>query len=72
MRIAMPRYQYLCEKCQLDCIIDKKVAEIDKEELCIICGSRMARIPSLTAFHLKGGGWAKDGYNNAPSRNKGG
>ena len=68
----MPIYTYKCDDCDACVEIDKKLSALERDERCEECGSLMARIPSLTAFHLKGGGWARDGYSNAPSGNKGG
>ena len=28
------------------------------------CGKQANKVPSLSNFHLKGGGWAKDNYGN--------
>jgi putative FmdB family regulatory protein len=58
----MPIYEYTCPECE------NNFEEIQKFndphiELCPGCGSLEAkRKVSISAFHLKGGGWYKDGY----------
>lgn len=61
----MPRYEFECKKC-------KDVIELVKsinDESCPLCckegcdGIEMERILSVsTTFHLKGLGWAAEGY----------
>lgn len=62
----MPIYEYYCEKC--DCIAEKMQKVDDPPPKCPTekgkrtkeCG--LKRIISKNSFHLKGGGWYKDGY----------
>jgi len=68
----MPIYVYKCKFCDYETEVTKQVSEIDNKEFCLQCGALMARIPSLTTFHLKGGGWAKDGYCPSSGGKKGG
>ena len=58
----MPIYEYLCASCGY------QFEEVQKFndpllERCSDCGKKSARRQvSMSAFHLKGGGWYKDGY----------
>ena len=64
----MPIYEYVCPKCKHEIEIlqssyddpnpkcEKCLEKQKKEEI------EMQRKLSKTSFHLKGGGWAKDGY----------
>lgn len=67
----MPTYIYECGGCSIDYNIEKPLAELDREELCKVCGKPMKRIPAPTSFHLKGGGWYKDGYSNSGCDSRG-
>ena len=59
----MPTYTYKCESChhQFD-----RVQKITEEPLdqCPVetCKGEVKRLIALSHFHLKGGGWYKDGY----------
>ena len=58
----MPIYEYLCESCGYQFEEVQKFNEQPLEE-CPECGKNSARRQvSISAFHLKGGGWYKDGY----------
>ncbi len=59
----MPIYAYACEKCKKETELIQKF-EDPAPEKCEECGieGQMKRILGLSNFHLKGGGWAKDGY----------
>lgn len=38
---AMPHYDYTCEKCKKDFVIEMKISELDKKEVvCSECGSK--------------------------------
>lgn len=64
----MPIYEYVCEKCQNELEALQKVSD-PKLTVCPECGeSALKRKTSISAFHLKGGGWYKDGY-SVPSSN---
>lgn len=62
----MPIYQYRCEKCghkfkALQKYSDK--IEMLESGSCKKCGEKsLKEVVSKTFFHLKGGGWAKNGY----------
>ena len=56
----MPIYEYLCPKCGHRMEVLQKVgAEPPK---CDSCGADTKKQISRTGFHLKGSGWATDGY----------
>ena len=58
----MPIYEYLCASCGYQFEEVQKFNEPPLEE-CPDCGKNSARRQvSMSAFHLKGGGWYKDGY----------
>ena len=58
----MPIYEYLCASCGYQFEEVQKFNEPPFEE-CPDCGKNSARRQvSMSAFHLKGGGWYKDGY----------
>ena len=58
----MPIYEYLCASCGFQFEEVQKFNDPPLEE-CINCGKKSAsRQVSMSAFHLKGGGWYKDGY----------
>ena len=58
----MPIYEYLCASCGFHFEEVQKFNDPPLEE-CINCGKKSAsRQVSMSAFHLKGGGWYKDGY----------
>ena len=58
----MPIYEYLCASCGYQFEEVQKFNEQPLEE-CPDCGKNSARRQvSMSAFHLKGGGWYKDGY----------
>ena len=58
----MPIYEYGCQQCGYDFEEMRKFSDPPIES-CPECGSLEAkRKVSVSAFHLKGGGWYKDGY----------
>ena len=58
----MPIYEYLCASCGFQFEEVQKFNDLPLEE-CPDCGKNSAsRQVSMSAFHLKGGGWYKDGY----------
>ena len=59
---VMPIYEYVCEECQRDLEIIQKISDPPVTE-CPSCHQpAMKKKASVSAFHLKGGGWYKDGY----------
>lgn len=65
----MPIYAYRCSKCGAD---EEYIQKFDDPPMtvCEACGGPLARAVTAAAFHLKGGGWYKDGY--ASSKSDGG
>lgn len=58
----MPIYEYECDACGEHEEHMQPMAEPPKR-ICSRCGAEaLRRLISATAFHLKGGGWYKDGY----------
>ena len=69
----MPIYEYLCKSCGYKFEEVQKFSDLSLEE-CPDCGKNSAqRQVSMSSFHLKGGGWYKDGYsnNNSDKENSG-
>jgi putative FmdB family regulatory protein len=60
----MAIYVWKCEKCETEHEIERKMADSDvPPEECSFCMSNVfKKIPQLSSFSLKGGGWYKDGY----------
>jgi len=56
----VPIYEYECRKCGVfdyeQSIADRPLARCPK------CRSKVTKLISASAFHLKGGGWYSDGY----------
>ena len=60
----MPIYEYLCKSCGYEFEEVQKFSDPSLEE-CPDCGKNNAeRQVSMSSFHLKGGGWYKDGYSS--------
>jgi putative FmdB family regulatory protein len=59
----MPIYEYICEKCHKKEEIIQRFGE-EAPEVCPACSARGSLKKTVTtgSFHLKGGGWYKDGY----------
>jgi putative FmdB family regulatory protein len=60
----MPIYAYRCSKCGADTEYIQKFSD-PPMSVCEACGGPLARAVTAAAFHLKGGGWYKDGYASA-------
>jgi putative FmdB family regulatory protein len=67
----MPLYEYKCSKC--DRTFEKMQKFSDPPLTSCNCGENGAvqRLISPPAFHLKGGGWYKDGYGSGKSGGNG-
>lgn len=60
----MPIYEYLCTSCGYEFEEVQKFSDPSLEE-CPDCRKNSAeRQVSVSSFHLKGGGWYKDGYSS--------
>jgi putative FmdB family regulatory protein len=56
----VPIYEYECRKCG---VFDYEQSISDRPlGRCPKCRSKVTKLISATAFHLKGGGWYSDGY----------
>ena len=63
----MPIYEYVCEKCHNELEAIQKFSDAPLTN-CPSCKSdALVKKTSAPAFHLKGGGWYKDGYSNGSS-----
>jgi len=62
----MPIYAYRCSTCGADAEYIQKFSD-PPMTVCEVCGGPLARAVTAAAFHLKGGGWYKDGYASAKS-----
>lgn len=58
----MPVYEYLCTKCGKTTERFSKISERPGKIECNACFGLAKLMPSLSSFHLKGKGWAADGY----------
>jgi putative FmdB family regulatory protein len=58
----MPIYEYLCESCGKRFEATRSIKESSTMIGCPSCDGIGKKIPSLSTFHLKGGGWYKDSY----------
>ena len=56
----MPIYEYFCSECSNE--FEKIVPVGGPAPACPACGGGVERKISLSAFHLKGGGWYSDAY----------
>ncbi len=57
----MPIYNYECSVCKKKY---ESIQPMDTKTIQCTCGETAKKVPSLTNFQLKGGGWAKDGYSS--------
>jgi putative FmdB family regulatory protein len=63
----MPIYEYVCENCKGELEVIQKVSDNPLTD-CPSCQAHsLKKKTSMAAFHLKGGGWFKDGYENGSS-----
>ena len=66
----MPIYEYLCASCEYQFEEVQKFNEPPLEE-CPDCGQNSSRRQvSMSAFHLKGEGWYKDGYSGKSNKSE--
>ena len=57
----MPIYAYRCTKCGAEPEYIQKFSDPPMTK-CEACGGELVKQITAAAFHLKGGGWYKDGY----------
>lgn len=62
----MPIYAYKCLDCGEEAEYIQKFSDPPMTE-CESCGGRIEKQITAAAFHLKGGGWYKDGYASSKS-----
>ncbi|MBU2511772.1 zinc ribbon domain-containing protein [bacterium] len=63
----MPLYEYVCENCKKELEVIQKFSD-DPLTFCPSCNQEsLSKKTSIPAFHLKGGGWYKDGYSISDS-----
>ncbi len=67
----MPIYAYRCTKCGAEPEYIQKFSD-PPMKICEVCGGELKRQITAAAFHLKGGGWYKDGYASTRKDSKGG
>ena len=64
----MPIYEYLCSSCGYEFEEVQRFSDPSFDE-CPSCNNITAeRKVSVSSFHLKGGGWFKDGYSNKETK----
>lgn len=56
----MPVYEYSCKRCG-DFEITQRISE-DPLKKCPTCGTKVTKLISTSAFHLKGSGWYMTDY----------
>lgn len=59
----MPIYEYKCSSCQKIFEVFQRITE-DPLASCPDCHGSVKKLVSMSAFHLKGGGWYADGYSS--------
>lgn len=57
----MPIYEYACKRCG-NFEVSQRISE-EPLKKCPTCGSKVSKLISLSAFHLKGSGWYMTDYN---------
>lgn len=57
----MPIYAYRCLQCEAEPEYIQKMSD-EPITVCEACGGQLVRKVTAASFHLKGGGWYKDGY----------
>lgn len=57
----MPIYEYKCSSCKKLFEVFQRITE-EPLTSCPDCHGSVKKLVSMSAFHLKGGGWYADGY----------
>ncbi len=68
----MPLYEYRCEDCEneFEEMLHFSEREDPINEPCPSCKGKIHLKMSMGSFHLKGGGWYKDGYGTTQKKKK--
>ena len=68
----MPIYTYRCNQCHFVDEVMQVIKKRDETYLCPqdSCTGIMCRDVDVPSFHLKGGGWYKDGYSSTKTNPK--
>ena len=61
----MPIYEYVCQSCGKEFEEMQRLSDAPLEQCLCDEKAPVQRKVSKSAFHLKGGGWYKDGYGSA-------
>ncbi len=64
----MPIYEYQCSSCQKVIEVMQRITE-EPLSHCPDCHGSVKKLVSMSAFHLKGGGWFADGYSGSSGNN---
>lgn len=64
----MPIYEYQCSSCQKVIEVMQRITEEPLAQ-CPDCHGSVKKLVSMSAFHLKGGGWFADGYSTSSGNN---
>jgi putative FmdB family regulatory protein len=68
----MPIYEYGCESCGHQLEVQQRFSDAPLKT-CPACGKdALEKLISAAAFHLKGGGWYRDGYGSGQGSSKSG
>lgn len=63
----MPIYTFKCRSCGADY---EELVPMGTENYKCSCGESATKVPSLSNFHLKGVGWASNGYSKEGKNKK--
>ena len=67
----MPIYEYICQSCGKEFEEMQRFSDVPLEQCLCEEKAPVQRKVSKSAFHLKGGGWYKDGYGSAKPESSG-
>jgi putative FmdB family regulatory protein len=65
-------YEYVCDACGNTADVEMSVKQMEErpDVRCEQCAGTMRKQISLCMFHLKGHGWASDGYSSTKKESK--